>query len=364
MNNIIIVCDEKEISEKLKSNLLLLRKFDFIMSCNFLTASETISQNNPAIILLYSALINNEVLEFVNNFKKIPVLFISEKFSDENLLNLYEAGISDYIEINRSQSEFLIKIMFCIRKSVETKRLERASDILERIGILDKKNGFYSRKYTPAVFKSLSEKYFEEETKISLVAIAPDIEEKNKCSLEYLANVLKQNLREDDLIGFSTDKLYVFLPNTTHQGALEVYNKLKKEINYTISAGIAEISQKIEFKVLLKKLDEALEDALNISNCAVVQEDFSTEPPMNWLDKKNKKHKNFKLFKKAFMKKLETVITPVFYLKQQVAEQRLFETEIIQFCGEKKSVFSLKKENLLSFIEITYPGAVKIYINT
>ena len=46
MNNIIIVCDEKEVSDTLKSNLMLLRKFDYIVSCNFLNAQNIILQNN------------------------------------------------------------------------------------------------------------------------------------------------------------------------------------------------------------------------------------------------------------------------------------------------------------------------------
>ena len=365
MNNIIIVCDEKEVSDTLKSNLMLLRKFDYIVSCNFLNAQNIILQNNPTIILVYSDYINNDIYEFIKTFKKIPILFISEDFNDEILINLYEAGISDYILNSQSQSEFLIKIMFCIRKSIETKKLERYSEILERIGIINKNTEIYSQKYTPAVFKNITEKYLQENVNLTLMAIAPDIEEKNKCNFEYLSNLLKQNLRDDDLLGFGQDKLYILMPNTTHQGALEVYNKIKKfvENSYTLSAGILEINNNIDFKIVMQKTDEALEDAFTIKNCAVVQEDLSTEPPMNWLDKNNKKQKNFKLFKKAFIKKLKTVIIPVFYQKQQLAEQRLFETEIEQFCDEKKSIFSLKKENYHSLLEITYPGAVKININ-
>lgn len=366
MNNIIIVCDEKEISENLKSNLMLLRKFDTILCTKFLNAQEIISQNNPNTILIYSNTIEENILNLIKEFRKIPILFVSYSYTDETLLNLYEAGISDYIKTDSSQSEYLIKIMLCIRKNLNTKKLERYSDILRTIGIIDSKNCFYSKKYTPAVLKNLSEKYIEENTKLSLIAIAPDIEEKNKCNFEYLANIVKENLRDDDIIGFGTDKLYVLLPNTTYQGALGVYNKIKKfvEYSYKISAGVIEITSQTNYKTLMQKVDEALEDALTMKNCAVIQDDLTTEPPMTWLDKKNKKHKNFKLFKKVFLKKLETVIAPVFYQKQQIAEQRLFETKVEQFCGEKKNIFSLKNEKQHSFIEITYPGAVKINVST
>ena len=365
MNNIIIVCDEKENSDNLKSNLMLLRKFDTIICTKFLNAQETILQQKSSIIILYSDFVNDEILSFINNFRKIPILFISENYTDETLLSLYDAGITDYITTKQSQSEFLIKIMFCLRKSIETTKLERFSDILKIIGIINKKNDFFSKKYTPAVFKNFVEKSEKENIKVSIMAIAPDIEDKNKCNFEYLANLIKENLREEDVIGFGTDRIYILLQNTTYQGALEVYNKIKDIIknSYSISSGIMEISSKTDKNIIFKKLDEALFDALEIKSCAVVQEDCTDEPPMNWLDKKNKKHKNFKLFKKVFLKKLETVIIPVFYQKQQIAEQRLFETKVEQFSDEKSSIFSLKNEKHHSYVEITYPGAVKININ-
>ena len=365
MNNIIIVCDEKENSDNLKSNLMLLRKFDTIICTKFLNAQETILQQKSIISILYSDFVNDEILSFINNFREIPILFISENYTDETLLSLYDAGITDYITTKQSQSEFLIKIMFCLRKSIETTKLERFSDILKIIGIINKKNDFFSKKYTPAVFKNFVEKSEKENIKVSIMAIAPDIEDKNKCNLEYLANLIKENLREEDVIGFGTDRIYILLQNTTYQGALEVYNKIKDIIknSYSISSGIMEISSKTDKNIIFKKLDEALFDALEIKSCAVVQEDCTDEPPMNWLDKKNKKHKNFKLFKKVFLKKLETVIIPVFYQKQQIAEQRLFETKVEQFSDEKSSIFSLKNEKHYSYVEITYPGAVKININ-
>ena len=365
MNNIVIICDEKEIANNLKSNLMLLRKFDTIICTNFLNAKELILQNSPGIILFYANEINEDIFNFIKELKDTPILFISEFYTDETLLNLYDAGISDYITTKQSQSEFLIKIMFCLNKSKKTKLLENYSNILKTIGIINKNDDFYSTKYTPAVFKNLCEKYIKENLKISVMAIAPDIEDKNKCNINFLAKIAKENLRDEDIIGFGKNKIYMLLPNTTHQGALEVYNKIKNIVvnSYTIASGILEVSKETDPKIILQKVDEALEDALSLKNCAVVQEDLSNGPAMNWLDKKNKKHKNFKLFKKAFLKKLETVITPVFYQKQQIAEQRLFETEVEQFCSEKRSIFSLKNKNSCSYVEITYPGAVKININ-
>ena len=364
MNNVIIVCDDKNTSEKIKSNLILLRKFDSIHTADFTNGIDIIIRNNPQLIILYSNTFDEKLTEFIKTTSSYPILFITENLSDDNLLSLYDTGITHYMLLNGSQTEFLVKVMSCLRHGTEVKKFARNKEILTQIGIFKKGTDFYSTKYTPAVFKSLIKKY--PQTKLTIMAIAPDIEIKNKYNLELLANILKQNLRNEDIIGFRNEKIYILLPNTNKQGALDVYNKIKDLTaeDFTISAGILEIEKNMTYDFISKKIDETLADALLAKNSAVVYEDFSTSMAMNWLDKSNKKQKNFKLFKKALIKKIETAIAPAFFQKQQIVEQRLFEVDTDQFTNEKESRFTLKKEGVCSIFEIRYPGAVKINIYT
>ena len=361
MNNVVLICNEKSIIETLKLNLMLIRKFDSVLSCNLLNAEKFIAQNQPQLIILYAVFIDESILNLIKNIVNVPILFITEKINDEMLLTLYDVGITDYLTLDSSKTEFLVRVVNCLKKSVEVKKAARNAEILDQIGILKKGTEFYSVKYTPAVFKSFINNY-SKIIQMSIMAVAPDIGVKNRYNLDYLANFFKQNLREDDIIGFSSEKLYILMPNTNKQGALDVYNKIKNTIGkeYTICAGILEIKNNMKFDFIKKKVDEALSDALLLKNSVVVQENPSVEMPMNWLDKSNKKHKNFKLFKKALMKKIENAITPVFYQKQQIVEQRLFEVEVEQYTNEKESRFALKKDGKYSVFEITYPGAVKL----
>ena len=362
MNNVVLICDEKSVLESLKSNLTLLRKFDSVLCCNFLNADKIIEKNPPQIIILYSNIIDAKIKELVKNINNnIPIIYIADELSDEHLLTLYEMGITDYLTTDSSQTEFLIKVISCLKKRTEKIKNDRNTEILEQIGIIKKGTNFYSAKYTPAVLKKFIQKY-SKSINLTIMALAPDINIKNKYSLDYLAAILRENLREEDIIGFQADKLYVLLPNTNKQGALDLYNKIKKTFNddYTICAGIFEIKNTMDYKTISQKTDEALEDALIAKNSVVVQENYNTGMAMNWLDKSNKKSKNFKLFKKALLKKIENAITPVFYQKQQMVEQRLFEVEVEQFSNEKESRFTLKKDGKYSIFEITYPGAVKL----
>ena len=360
MNNIIVVCDENKTCEALKSKLMLLRKIDSIFACDFLSSKQIINQNPPSLIILYSNIVDKKLLDFIKNFNQIPILFVADNISDDELLSIYDAGIFDYIYEEKSPAEFLIKVMSCLKHSLEIKKYKRSSDILTHIGILKKGTEFFSSKYTPAVFKTLIK--LHKDTNLSIMAIAPDISFKNKMNLDILAKILKENLREDDIIGFCTEKLYVLLPNTSKQGALDVYNKIKNSLENTItcSAGILEIEKNMTFDYISDKVNEALTDALLLKNSVVVQENLINKIPMNWLDKSNKKHKNFKLFKKALLKKIETAVAPVFFQKQQILQQRLFEVEVEQFSNEKESRFTLKKDGVYSVFELTYPGAVKM----
>ena len=83
----------------------------------------------------------------------------------------------------------------------------------------------------------------------------------------------------------------------------------------------------------------------------------------DWLDKINSSQKNFKLFKQAFNKKLDKVITPVFFQMQKLYEEKLFKTQIEQYSNSSLSSFSLKKPNNESELKITYPGFSKINID-
>ena len=68
---------------------------------------------------------------------------------------------------------------------------------------------------------------------------------------------------------------------------------------------------------------------------------------MNWLDNNDSSgQKNFKFFQAAFLKKLENVITPVFYQTQKIWEERLFGTKIEQSSDENQSLFILKTEKV------------------
>ena len=63
-----------------------------------------------------------------------------------------------------------------------------------------------------------------------------------------------------------------------------------------------------------------------------------------------------------FNKKLEKVITPLFYRLQKSYEEKLFDTQIEQYTNEEQCVFSLRNKKQESTLRIVYPGFSKIIV--
>ena len=96
-------------------------------------------------------------------------------------------------------------------------------------------------------------------------------------------------------------------------------------------------------------------------NCAVYCEEQADSD--DWLsDEAIEPKKDFKLFKLAFAKKLEKVISPVFYRLQKTYEDKLKNTKIEQYTNETQCVFSLINPLQRSNLKIIYPGLGKVFI--
>ena len=125
MNNIVLICDEKPVLETLKSNLLFLRKFDSVFTCDYVSSDSYVYQSGLSLVIIYSKLGETTSLNFVKKFREqssVPVLYVTDEINEENLLSMFEAGINDYLTIAQSQTEFLVRVMFCLKKGVDTRK--------------------------------------------------------------------------------------------------------------------------------------------------------------------------------------------------------------------------------------------------
>ena len=178
-----------------------------------------------------------------------------------------------------------------------------------------------------------------------------------------MSNAISKSVRVNDVVTFGRGaRFYIFLPKSDINGALVVLNKIKENYgeNIEICAGISGIANK-SFSDFEKDALQALSDAL-ATNASYILADDKEETLDEWLEDTENEPQNYKIFKQIFNKKLEKVISPVFFRLQKTWENKLFETEIEQSTSDGLCAFHLKNKKQDSTLRIIYPGFAKIII--
>lgn len=363
-NTITLITNEKELSELIKQKIFLLRESDSFKTIGSAAAFEFVKKDNPSLVIYH--LKNSEkekeeeFLNFLNKIKQneklktTSVLLLFDEFDEECLCNAYEKGITDFVTMDSSDTEFTIRTIWCLKKQELLSLSENKQEILSELKITDKITNVYTENYTYTVLKEESKKNWG-----TFVVVAPDINVRSKISPENLMSTIKKTVRVSDILGFASDfKIYLWFRKTEKKNIITVLNKIQKELTseFSISAGYIEIKN-IPFDEAEEQANKALSKALLKGSCFLYAEE-SKKKEIN-LDINVK---NFKLQKENFVKQLENILSPLFYQTQQRSEQKLFETDITQKVSEEKSIFKLKNNNGESTFKVSYPGYTKINI--
>lgn len=370
-NNLIFITNDNNITGILKPKLVLLREVDDILTTTYENALEKIKDIIPETILIYCAEEKNECLELIKSIRSeektrnISILLIVDKYNQDFILNAYDENITDYLTIKADDAEILIRTIWSLKKNANITKLYKQHSLLEDLEIINKETGFYSEKYCQSIFENEFKNLKESKINGILMLISSSEESKIKLNSSQLAKAIKASTRNSDVIvhGFA-NKFYVLLEETQLKGAFCVWEKIKRAVGeqYSLHASISPIEEK-SFNELKNELTNALNEAKSTNQELVIVSDEEKNKSEDWLDKINSTQKNFKLFKQAFNKKLDNVITPVFFQLQKLYEEKLFKTTVEQYSNATLSAFILKKLDNISELKITYPGFSKINID-
>lgn len=369
-NNIILITNEKNIVNILKPKLVLLREIDNILTATYSEAMSNIQNVIPELVLIYCSSEKDACLELIKTIKtnektkNVSVLLLVDEYEQDFILNAYDNHIDDYFNVGADDAEILIRTIWGFKKNAYISAMQKQKILLEKLNVIDKNTGFYTSEYCEKIFENEFKNLEENNDEGILMLISASEESKTKLSLVYFAKAIKNSIRNSDVVVHgSANRFFVLLRETQLKGAFTVWDKIKRAVGeqYTINAGISSVNGK-HFADLQKELLNALVEAASANQDLVIVSDEEKDSSDNWLDKINAQ-KNFKLFKQAFNKKLDKVITPVFFQIQKLYEDKLFKTKIEQYSNETLSTFVLKNENQLSELKITYPGFSKINID-
>lgn len=370
-SNIILITNDNNVAQILKPQLVLLREIDNISVTRYDNAIQNIKTYLPDTILLHCSQEKEECINLIKDIKKdeiihnTTILLIVNEYDQDFLLSAYDENISDFLVLKVDDVEILMRTMWCLKKNTLVNTVKKHYNLLEQLNVINQKTGFYADQYCQTVFDNEFKMIQEKETEGILMAVSPTEESKTSLNPIQFAKAIKASTRNSDIIAHGpANKFYILLSKTNLKGAFCVWDKIKKAVgeNYPIIAGVSDIEGKF-FEELKDGLLNALIEAEATKTDLVVVNETKEKSSEDWLDKINSTQKNFKLFKQAFTKKLDKVITPVFFQMQKLYEEKLFKTKIEQYSNSTLSSFSLKRLDHESELKITYPGFSKINID-
>ncbi len=362
-NNILLISEDEKFAKVLASKIIFLRANDNIVISDFEKSLNSIEIHDPNIVLLYGKP-KEKTYDLIREIRKnqsICIILISDSNDPAFILSAYDFGADDFILSSAEDFEFVLRIVHNIKhNSVKLKQL-RDEKILEQLDVIDSETGIYNYNYSKQVIENYIDGNLLDYG--SLVAVGPADDSKATFDVKKMAGIIKNSVRVDDIVTFGRGlRFYILLPKIDLNQALIVFNKIKGLISddFKICAGITSINQ--------KSFDEIEHDALEALSNAVATEveyAFSQEKENTldeWLDDEALHSKGYKIFRQIFNKKLEKVITPVFYRLQKSYEDKLFDTEIEQYTSEEHCEFKLSNKKQESTLRIVYPGFAKIVV--
>ena len=359
---ILLVSDDKVLIESLKEKLVFLRKDDEISVSSYKNALQNIELSSANIVLVHENTDKEDTIFLIKEFRKnrdLPVILLVNSLAPEFILNSIDAGANDYILVSSEDFEFVIRLVNYIKHASIKNLYNKSCMLLEQMNVINELSGFYEYAYSKQVIENAIDS--ELMTEGSFMVISPSKAAKTKFSSEALSNSIKLSVRSEDIVAHGKGtNFYIFMPDTDLNGAICVFEKIKEKLGFEICAGICGISGK-SYNKFEKKALKALTEAVATNASVKFAEEEQKETLDEWLD--GNETKNYKIFRQMFNKKLEKVITPVFYRLQKAYEEKLFDTKIDQYVNEEHCVFTIHNRNISSSLSIIYPGFNKIIIS-
>ena len=366
MNTVILITNQEEIKQKLQDNPVLLRDTDKLISSNYENAPEVLFDIRPDIVILHEHENREKTFNLIKYIKEkkiftnAHIMLLANDYDRAFILSAYDEGIDDYITAKSDPTEILIRTINCIKKSDLSAKLKLLESNLKTYGILEPKSGFYSAKAEHDILDVRL--HMENYSGGSYMIITPDEEGKKNFSSDFIITAIKKSVRMGDIVTSLSGAKYSILLQCGIDGALKVLEKIKTELPEacTIKAGITVIDTE-KFDDVKKKATCALNNSLlqntdyTVYSASANQEDDWLVPPLD-------DEKAYKFFKKAFSKKIENVIAPVFYRTQKAYEEKVDDAKIEQFTDEQQSVFRIISGGNESRLTMRYPGFAKLII--
>ncbi len=358
-----------EKGEKISQKIQLLRECDNIKIVSYIESISILNLTQPTLIILYCNNSDNiKIVKEIRNLEslnKVPVIFVSDTYSENMLLYAFDNGIDDFFFLDNPDSIILIRIFLTLQKSILYRQIEINNQILYAGEFIEKDTGIYLKDKADVVFRNFFSSCIEDNTENAIFLYIKAVSNDHKRpDIKKIGKTIKNTLRGNDIVAYGKySGYYIILYNTTYKGVESVITRLNTKLNgiCKIYANAAEITASFDEMepILYQNIKQQIEENIEYKYIQEVKINNYKET----LEIKDENGKNFKDFKKEFFTNIEKIITPAFYQVKVTNEDKIANTKIRYEINEEESKFIISKEGLESELNITYPSYIKIIID-
>lgn len=358
-NKIVLISDDADFFEYIITKLEL-RKTDELFSFNFDNILENLHHIKTSLVIINSEGASEKTLELLKLLKNTPIIVCAYNNDDDNFRKqCYRAGAVDFLTLLTPDSEFRARLIPALTISDLLKKNETYRDILVQKNVLTTNSEVYID-YNEILDTQIN-KIRNESIKAVFIAISPN--EKNKFLIQpnLIETTILNNIRINDvLMNYAPNKYFLIMFDTDIKSAEKHWNKILLQFPEKIYAGFCNITNQSRQQLInevLNKLHLAINNDKN--------ETFLAHSTINALNSGeiNTTYNNFKAFKQQFEKKLQNVITPVFYHIQQKYSNKFMGITIQHDINNGYGNFVIKNGVIICSFKITSPGFSKINID-
>ena len=249
---------------------------------------ELLEEVDPDLILLDVILPDMEGYELFEKIKEkdknhAPVIFITSKDSEQDVIRGFELGACDYIKNPFRPEELKSRVKAHLEDKRERDELKILNEtlkanmqILNRVAYRDELTGLYNRRF---VVEKLAQDLMEPNRQDALVMIdVDDFKHVNDCYghdagdmvLVCISNIMESVCRRHKVVRWGGEEFLIILMAVTKQECFEVCEEIRKEIQAfpflqgnttfycTVTLGISLYDKEQSFKMNMTHADMAL----------------------------------------------------------------------------------------------------------
>lgn len=344
---IVLISDDTDFFEYILPKLSL-RNSDEIFKYKFSEIPDKIHLLELSLLLVNSENNHTRTLELLDAVKQAPVIVFGYNDNEEFKVQCYKKGMFAYFTLETPDDVIEAQLLPALNfiDSLEKNQIYR--DMLIKNKLMTKTNEVFLD------FSNVLDHEFDIIHKFSysasLIAISPDDRSKFLIQPNKIETIILNSVRKNDiLMNYASSKYFLLLHNADLSKAKKIWQKIQTKMPKGVYAGIAYIGN--------KSRQQVVNEALNNLHTAM-SSDTSTNITNNIYEGLNFKH-----YRQEFNKKLEQIISPVFYRIQQVYNDKLFGMRIEQGQGDGYGVLYIKSNTLVGTFRITAPGFSTINID-